>query len=83
MPAKSGGENHIVKSQEIYASIKKERPDLLTILQEKFPYKRHVVDRGNTNPYVMQPIFPKKRYFACSYLRVLIDRAERMKIVLV
>ena len=78
MPAKSGGENHIVKSQEIYASIKKERPDLLTILQEKFPYKRHVVDRGNTNPYVMQPIFSEKNgYFACSYLRVLIDRADK------
>ena len=78
MPAKSGGENQIVRSQEIYTCIKKERPDLLVILEEKFPYKRHVVDKGNTNPFVMQPIFSEKNgYFACSYLRVLIDRADK------
>ena len=80
MPAKSGGENQIVKSQEIYACIKKERPDLLVVLQKKFPYNRHVVDRGNTTPYVMQPIFSQKNgFFACSYLRVLIDRADKDK----
>ena len=60
MPAKSGGENQIVKSQEIYACIKKERPDLLMILQEEFPYKRHVVDRGNTNRMLCIQFFPKK-----------------------
>ena len=78
MPAKLGGENQIVKSQEIYACIKNERPELLKILQNKFPYKRHVVDKGNANHYVMQPIFSEKDgYFACSYLRVLIDRADK------
>lgn len=75
--AKSGGENQIVKSQEVEAIIRVERPDLHQALCLPFPYKRHVVDRGNPLPFCMQPIFSwKENYFACSYLRVLIDRAD-------
>jgi len=76
-PAKKGGENQIVQSFKVKEIIKEERPDLLKILEAKFPYKRHVVDLANKRPYVMQPIFSlKDNFFACSYLRVLIDRAD-------
>ncbi|MBP52439.1 MAG: hypothetical protein CMI27_04775 [Opitutae bacterium] len=75
--AKKGGENQVVKSQEVEAIIRVERPDLHQTLCLPFPYKRHVVDQGNPLPFCMQPVFSwKKNYFACSYLRVLIDRAD-------
>ena len=80
MPAKSGGENQVVDSQKVENIIFTERPDLHLILKQKFPYKRHIVDKGNQKPYVMQPIFSEfNGYFACSYLRVLIDRADKDK----
>jgi len=76
-PAKTGGENHVVSSFEIEKIIRKERPDLHKILCRPFPYKRHIVDKGNNLPFCEQPIFSwKENYFACSYLRVLIDRAD-------
>lgn len=75
--AKCGGENQIVQSEEVEAIIRVERPDFHKVLCQPFPYKRHVVDQGNRSPFCMQPIFSwKERYFACSYLRVLIDRAD-------
>lgn len=78
MPAKEGGENHVVSSENVERLIRKERPDLHEVLTQPFPYKRHVVDSGNQRPYVMQPIFSQKEgFFACSYLRVLIDRADQ------
>jgi hypothetical protein len=74
----TGGENQVVDSREVERIIKRERPDLHSVLKQKFPYKRHVVDRGNQKPFVMQPIFSEfKGFFACSYLRVLIDRADQ------
>jgi hypothetical protein len=76
-PAKTGGENHVVSSFEIEKIIRKERPDLHKTLCLPFPYKRHIVDKGNNLPFCEQPIFSwKENYFACSYLRVLIDRAD-------
>lgn len=78
MPAKEGGENHVVNSENVEKLIRKERPDLHKALTLPFPYKKHVVDSGNQSPYVMQPIFSQKEgFFACSYLRVLIDRADQ------
>jgi hypothetical protein len=78
MPAKEGGENHVVNSENVEKLIRKERPDLHKALTLPFPYKKHVVDSGNQRPYVMQPIFSQKEgFFACSYLRVLIDRADQ------
>ena len=77
-PAMNGGENQVIDSQVIEKIIQLERPDLHNVLKQKFPYKRHVVDTGNQTPYVMQPIFSHaKGHFACSYLRVLIDRADQ------
>ena len=77
-PAMTGGENQVVDSREVEKIIKSERPDLYDVLRQNFPYKRHVVDRGNQKPFVMQPIFSEcKGYFACSYLRVLIERADQ------
>ena len=77
-PAKLGGENQVVSSPRISKVIRKERPDLHEILCQPFPYKRHVVDKGNALPYCMQPVFSwKDNHFACSYLRVLIDRADQ------
>lgn len=76
-PAKNGGENQIVSSTAVEAIIRKERPDLYTLLIKSYPFKRHVIDRANPSPFCMQPIFSwKDSLFACSYLRVLIDRAD-------
>ena len=77
-PAKSGGENQIIQSKEVEKIIKKERPDLHEILYQKFPYKTHSIDPANPLPFCEQPIFSSQNgYFACSYLRVLIDRADQ------
>ena len=77
-PAKSGGENQIVQSEEVEQIIRKERIDLYTILSQKFPYKTHTIDGANPLPYCEQPIFSSRDgFFACSYLRVLIDRADQ------
>ena len=76
-PAKLGGENQVISSPQIEKIIRKERADLHETLCQPFPYKRHVVDEGNALPYCMQPVFSwKDNHFACSYLRVLIDRAD-------
>ncbi len=77
-PAKSGGENQIVQSERIEKLIKEERPDLHTILCQKFPYKTHTIDSANPLPFCEQPIFSwRDGFFACSYLRVLINRADQ------
>jgi len=61
----------------LYNEIAKRRPDLLKILMESFTYKRHTVDLGNESRYCQQPIFSfRNGFFACSFLRVLIDRAH-------
>ena len=76
-PAKSGGENQIVQSSIVEEIIHKERPELHAVLTQNFPYKRHVIDQANPSPFCLQPIFSwKDSLFACSYLRVLIDRAD-------
>ena len=76
-PAKNGGENQIVPSTTVEAIIRKKRPDLHATLIKPYPFKRHVIDRANPSPFCMQPIFSwKDSLFACSYLRVLIDRAD-------
>jgi alpha-ketoglutarate-dependent taurine dioxygenase len=75
--AKQGGENEIVNSQAVYQAIAQERPDLLDILKQPFYYKRHSVDLGNDIPWCQQPIFSScEGHFACSFLRVLIERAH-------
>ena len=77
-PAKSGGENQIVQSENIEKIIRKERPELHAVLCQKFPYKTHTVDGANPMPFCEQPIFSwRNGFFACSYLRVLIDRAHK------
>ena len=40
MPAMTGGENQVVDSHEVERIIKRERPDIHSVLKEKFPYKR-------------------------------------------
>jgi len=75
--AREGGENEIVSSPMLYNEIARRRPDLLSVLLESFPYKRHTVDLGNQQPWCEQPIFSfQENQFACSFLRVLIDRAD-------
>ena len=76
--AATGGENQIVNSKEVAQIIQKERKDLYEVLCTPFPYKRHVMDSKNPKPFCMQPIFSSQEgFFACSYLRVLIDRADQ------
>lgn len=75
--ARSGGDNELVSSLAVYHHIREHRPDLVEVLLQRFPYKRHNVDTGNQLPYVMQPVFSfTDGYFACAFLRVLIDRAD-------
>jgi len=75
--AKAGGENHLVSSAALYNRISSERPDLLAELLRPYPYQRHNVDRGNATAYCYQPIFSFcDGFFATSFLRVLIDRAD-------
>ncbi|MFT5123841.1 MAG: hypothetical protein ACI9TH_000638 [Kiritimatiellia bacterium] len=76
-PAQSGGENQLVSSMALYNHILATRPDLLDVLMHPFPYKRHNVDAGNAYTHIEQPIFAFcEGHFACSFLRVLIDRAD-------
>ena len=60
----------------LYNEMLRRRPDLVDILMRPFHYARHNVDRGNVQSWCQQPIFSFwEGCFACSYLRVLIDRA--------
>ena len=78
LPAKNGGENQIVMSPKIENIIKNERPELHNILCQKFPYKTHTIDEANPLLFCEQPIFSwRNGFFACSYLRILIDRADK------
>lgn len=75
--ARTGGENELVSSMHLRNEIAQRRPDLLEALKGTYRYKRHTVDLGNTQPWVEQPIFSSREgHFACSFLRVLIDRAH-------
>ena len=75
--AKTGGENQIVSSMHLFNEIARRRPDLLEVLMEPFTYKRHTVDLGNEQAWCEQPIFSfRDDHFACSFLRVLINRAH-------
>lgn len=75
--ALEGGENELISSMQLYNEIGRRRPDLLKVLMGPFVYKRHTVDLGNELPYVEQPIFSfQDGHFACSFLRVLINRAH-------
>ena len=75
--ARRGGENELVSSLYLYNEIARRRPDLLEILKQPFVYKRHTVDLGNDQPWIEQPVFSfTGGHFACSFLRVLINRAH-------
>ena len=75
--AKSGGENQLVSSIALFNEIRVRRPDLLEVLMQPFYYQRHNVDSGNERPWTRQPIFSIfNDYFACNFLRVLIERAS-------
>ena len=67
-PARSGGENQIVQSEEVEQVIRKERIDLHSILSQKFPYKTHTIDGANPLPYCEQPIFSNRDGFFCLFL---------------
>ncbi len=74
--ASSGGENRLVSSVALYNEMLRTRPDLVEALMQPVYYLRHNVDTGNAQTWCQQPIFSFcDGHFACSYLRVLIDRA--------
>ena len=76
--ANQGGNTYIVSSVSLYEHLRKNQPDLLTILCEPFPYLRHTVDTGNPLSFCRLPIFSEHNgHFAAHFLRVLIDRADR------
>ncbi len=78
--ARSGGENQIASSVAVYRTMLERRPDLVEVLREPFYLARHNVDLGNAKPWCRQPIFSFcEGRFACSFLRVLIDRAYALE----
>ncbi len=78
--ARTGGENQLVSSMTLYNELRTRFPDQLRVLMQPFYYARHNVDTANDKPWCRQPIFSFcKGFFACSYLRVLIDRAYAME----
>jgi len=77
-PARAGGENDVISSVTLRAELERRFPDDLAQLEGLFPYLRHVVDPANERPFVQLPVFSEHEgHFACSLLRVLIDRADR------
>ena len=76
--ARAGGENDLISSATLYRELRQHAPDALRVLHEPFPYLRHTVDSGNERLFTLQPIFSwHAGHFAASFLRVLIDRADR------
>ena len=55
----------------------KMKEELLKILQNKFSYKRHVVDRETITTMSCSQFFLKKMDTLHALLRVLIDRADK------
>ena len=76
--ARAGGENDVLSSMALFEEMRARHPDQLRVLQEPFPYLRHTVDAGNERHVTLVPVFTSYRgHFAASFLRVLIDRADR------
>lgn len=76
--ARRGGENDVVSSLALFHELRRRHPDALEVLMQPFVYQRHTVDTGNPRAHLEQPIFSVHAgHFAASYLRVLIDRADR------
>ncbi len=68
----------MVSSVALYEALRREQPDVLTVLCEPFPYLRHTVDQGNALPFCGLPVFSERDgWFGAHFLRVLIDRADR------
>ena len=77
-PASSGGANELVSAVGLHNDLLAEARELCAALYEPLAYLRHTVDGGNPRPYTRVPLFSSCRgHFAASYLRVLIDRADR------
>ena len=58
--------------------MRQRHPEQLAVLREPFPYLRHTVDGGNERNLTWVPVFTEHEgHFAASFLRVLIDRADR------
>ena len=77
-PASMGGENDVISSVTLYNEMRTRHPDALQVLRQPFPYLRHTVDSGNERAYTTVPVFTvHEDHFAASFLRVLIDRADR------
>lgn len=77
-PAQTGGENEVVSSLSVYQELRARAPQALELLRQPFAYLRHTVDEANPSGYTMVPVFTVHQgRFAASFLRVLIDRADR------
>lgn len=76
--AREGGENEVASSRGVYEAIRERHPELLEELMQPYFYLRHTVDGGNEHPWCRQPVFSfTDGYFACCFLRVLIERAYK------
>jgi alpha-ketoglutarate-dependent taurine dioxygenase len=75
--ADSGGDNLIVSTPALHNTIREQRPDLLPLLYQPFPWKRHNVDPANPRSVSDMPVFSMyEDHFASNLMRVLILRAH-------
>jgi hypothetical protein len=75
-PAENGGVNQFVRAQNIYNIFKRDHPVLLDVLEQKFIYKKHNVDEGNTNSTYELPVFDHaESNLSVSLMTYLIEKA--------
>ncbi len=72
-----GGQNLFVHAETLYNTLKAEHPELLDILKQGFPYKRHNADPANPLPYYELPVFGKKNELAITLMNYLIHQANK------
>lgn len=74
--APHGGESTLVDAAYVHNVMRQERPDLLDICYQDFPFGRLDENRPDEPPYLPQPIFAQDaRGFGCFYGRPLITQA--------
>ena len=77
-PAPSGGDSVLAAAADAYHAIRKQRPDLLAILEEGFRYHRRgeqAATEADITPYRLPVIRAEGSLVYCQYLREMIELA--------
>ncbi len=76
-PAKRGGLSRVISSVAVHNLMHQQRPDLLKILYQPYPWSMQGNELPGDPGFYFQPIFGlKKEHFACRYTRTHIKSAE-------